>query len=183
MLLKLKVTRHTTAAELVHLGNFFSALGLNRGAHVIAEPTGEDVLAQATANGPHTPEAVIAAVEASEPPADKPKRTRRSKAEIEAEAAAKQPEPEQPAVEPEPEQPVTEPEPEPSFDAQTTAAETKPVPTAIELNNRAAMLAKKIGPDKIKEKINAYGVSLISALTDVARAELGAWIEDELAKA
>lgn len=41
MKLKLKINEHTTDSELVHLGNFFSALGLNRGAHVISAPADE----------------------------------------------------------------------------------------------------------------------------------------------
>ena len=41
MRIKLVINEHTTDSELVHLGNFFSALGLNRGAHVVSAPADE----------------------------------------------------------------------------------------------------------------------------------------------
>ena len=41
MQLKLVINEHTTDSELVHLGNFFTALGMNRGAHVVSAPTDE----------------------------------------------------------------------------------------------------------------------------------------------
>ena len=41
MKLKLKINESTTDSELVHLGMFFSALALNRGAHVASAPADE----------------------------------------------------------------------------------------------------------------------------------------------
>lgn len=41
MKLKLKINESTTDSELVHLGMFFTALGMNRGAHVVSAPTDE----------------------------------------------------------------------------------------------------------------------------------------------
>lgn len=41
MKLKLKINESTTDSELIHLGNFFTALGMNRGTHVLSAPTDE----------------------------------------------------------------------------------------------------------------------------------------------
>ncbi|MBK8359364.1 MAG: hypothetical protein IPL15_10435 [Comamonadaceae bacterium] len=41
MKLKLVVNESTTDSELIHLGNFFTALGMNRGAHVVSAPADE----------------------------------------------------------------------------------------------------------------------------------------------
>lgn len=41
MKLKLIVNESTTDSELIHLGNFFTALGMNRGAHVVSAPADE----------------------------------------------------------------------------------------------------------------------------------------------
>lgn len=41
MKLKLIVNESTTDSELIHLGNFFTALGMNRGAHVVSAPGDE----------------------------------------------------------------------------------------------------------------------------------------------
>lgn len=86
MKLKLKITRHTTKSELIHLGMFFTSLGLNAGAKVVAftPPTDPAELDE--------PEVVhVAASPEQEASIDKavgnepPKRRRRTKAEIEAE--------------------------------------------------------------------------------------------------
>jgi hypothetical protein len=41
MKLKLKINESTTDSELIHLGNFFTALGMNRGARVLSAPADE----------------------------------------------------------------------------------------------------------------------------------------------
>ena len=41
MQIKLVVNESTTDSELIHLGNFFTALGMNRGAHVVSAPGDE----------------------------------------------------------------------------------------------------------------------------------------------
>lgn len=87
MKLKLKITRHTTESELVHLGMFFTALGLNAGAKVVAftPPTDPAELdePEAIVVSP-VEEAAIDKAVGNEPP----KRRRRTKAEIEAEHVA-----------------------------------------------------------------------------------------------
>lgn len=91
MKLTLKVNRHTTTSELIHLGMLFTALGLNAGAKVFAPPTDPAELDEPEGavtyvpTPPLTADAAIVNAEAAgnEPP----KRRRRTKAEIEAEAA------------------------------------------------------------------------------------------------
>ena len=88
MKLTLKVTRDTTDSELIHLGNFFTALGLNRGAKVFAAPTDAAELDEPEGDVVHIPatpeqEAAIDAATGITP-----KRRRRTKAEIEADALA-----------------------------------------------------------------------------------------------
>lgn len=86
MKLKLKITRHTTKSELIHLGMFFTSLGLNAGAKVVAFTPPADPAEL------DEPEVVhVAASPAEEAAIDKavgnepPKRRRRTKAEIEVE--------------------------------------------------------------------------------------------------
>lgn len=99
MKLSLRVTRHTTASELVHLGNFFTALGLNRGAHVFAPPTDPAELEDPEVVFAHPSQAhdlrtgEVGTIDTGiniltgKP---EPKRKRRTKAEIEAEIAARE---------------------------------------------------------------------------------------------
>ena len=85
MQLKLIINEHTTDSELVHLGNFFSALGLNRGAHVISAPADEAEL-----EVPEVPEPSYIPLNREEPVVhvEVPKRRRRTKEEIAAAEAA-----------------------------------------------------------------------------------------------
>lgn len=92
MKLKLKINRHTTESEFIHLGMFFTALGLNAGTKVVSfapptdaaeldEPEGETIVRPATEE-----EIAIDKAAGVEPP----KRRRRTKAEIEAEIAERE---------------------------------------------------------------------------------------------
>ena len=86
MKLTLKVTRDTTDSELIHLGNFFTALGINRGAKVFAAPADPAELDEPeVVHIPATPEQE-AAIDAAA--GITPKKRRRTKAEIEADALA-----------------------------------------------------------------------------------------------
>ena len=96
MKIKLSITRHTTESELIHLGNFFTALGLNRGASVcggIAAPTDPAELEDPEVVFVHPDQAhdlrtgEVGTIDTGIVP---PKRRRRTKAEIEAAAAAEQ---------------------------------------------------------------------------------------------
>lgn len=130
MRIKLKITRHTSESELIHLGNFFTALGMNRGAHVtsgLTAPTDPAELDE--------PEAVILIHPTQEPdlrtgelgtidnsivpPSEAPKRRRRSKAELDAAQAADVIEPKDQA----------KPNPEPDYSAPAEAGNADPAPT------------------------------------------------------
>jgi len=92
MKLTLKVTRHTTDSELIHLGNFFTALGANRGARVVANPTFTVPMDEAELQEPETPIAQADDGQAqtqAEVPAgtEPPKRRRRTKEEVAAACA------------------------------------------------------------------------------------------------
>lgn len=94
MKLSLQINRHTTDSELIHLGNFFTALGANRGARVVANPTFTVPMDEAELQEPETPIAQADDGQAqtqAEAPAgtEAPKRRRRTKDEIEAERVAK----------------------------------------------------------------------------------------------
>lgn len=206
MKLKLKITRYTTESELVHLGNFFTALGMNRGAHVFAPPPDAAEL--------HEPEFFVVVPPTGTTPQElrtgeigtidsginiltgkpEPKRRRRTKAEIEAEAHASQgaplPEQEGPIEPGEPgnEQAAGTDQPAPTPTAPETtsgAAEApatdspseRPAPTPVSLNIKATAVAKRIGPEKIKAKINELGGKLISTLTPEALIEFDAWLD------
>ena len=98
MKLTLKVTRYTTDSELIHLGNFFTALGINRGAKVFAAPTdpaeldewGISFINPSQAHDLRNGEigTVDTGINIVEPEA--PKKRRRTKAEIEAAAKAEE---------------------------------------------------------------------------------------------
>jgi len=79
--LKISIDPSTTNSELVHLGNFLTAIGMNRGAHVISASIDEAELDE--------PEPTYIPLNREEPVvhAEVPKRKRRTKAEIAAAAA------------------------------------------------------------------------------------------------
>lgn len=194
MKLKLKITRNTTNSELVHLGNFFTALGLNRGARVSADEPLTAPVDPAELDEPETVVVPTNDAHSSGAGFDKPKRSRRTKAQIEAEAHASQgeplPEPETPApTEPEqapatetpaPTQPApvtdTTPAQAPAEPEPATASHSEP-PTPVSLNIKATAVAKKIGPEKIKAKIVELGGKLISTLSPEALIEFDAWLD------
>ena len=98
MKLSIRVTKRTTDSELIHLGNFFTALGMNRGAHVtsgLTAPLDAAELDEPDVTFAHPTQAhdlrtgELGTINNSlVPPSEAPKRRRRSKAEIEAEALA-----------------------------------------------------------------------------------------------
>ena len=110
MKLKLKITRHTTNSELVHLGNFFTALALNKGAKVFAAPTDPAELDEGDVTYVPTPPlaADVAIVNATDVGNEPPKKRRRTKAEIEAEIAEREAVNKPAATDPDPHQAIVE---------------------------------------------------------------------------
>lgn len=196
MKLKLVVNESTTNSELIHLGNFFTALGLNRGAYVVSAPADpaeldepeEVVIEQDTAHIDFTKSAATGEINilTGKP---EPKRRRRTKAEIEAAAAAAPGTTVETTVPVEPEVP-TDPAPTPPVEPQDTppseTASTEPasespssVPTPAELNTKAAAVAKKIGPEKIRDHIRELGGTLISTLSPDALVAFNDWLDQQ----
>lgn len=186
MKLKISIDPSTTNSELVHLGNFLAALGMNRGAHVISAPIDEAELDE--------PEPTCIPLNREEPvvhaevtPAGAVlKRKRRTKAEIAAEVHASQGEPLPEAAaptDPAPTPPVEPPATPPSETASTEPASAspsdRPVPTTGALNQKAAIVAKKHGPAMVKEKIISLGSTLISLLNDEGKIALDAWLDEQ----
>jgi hypothetical protein len=207
--LKISIDPSTTNSELVHLGNFLAALGMNRGAHVISAPIDEAELdePEPTCIPPNREEPVVHA--------EVPKRKRRTKAEIAAAAEAEerarnqpdseaeerarnqpdseaeerarnQPDSEAEAAaptDPAPTPPVEPPATPPSETASTEPASAspsdRPVPTTGALNQKAAIVAKKHGPAMVKEKIISLGSTLISLLNDEGKIALDAWLDEQ----
>ena len=193
MKLKISIDPSTTSSELVHLGNFLTALGMNCGAHVISAPIDEAELDE--------PEPICIPLNREEPVvhAEVPKRKRRTKAEIaaaaaeaeeraqlaydharnqpdsEAEAAA----PTDPAPTPPVEPPATPPSETASTEPASASPSDRPVPTSADLNRKAAVVAKKHGPAMVKEKIISLGSTLISLLNDEGKIALDAWLDEQ----
>lgn len=181
MKLKISIDPSTTNSELVHLGNFLTAIGMNRGAHVISAPIDEAELDE--------PEPTYIPLNREEPVvhAEVPKRKRRTKAEIaaaaEAHASQGEPLPEEAPTDPAPTPPVEPPATPPSETASTEPASAspsdRPVPTSADLNRKAAVVAKKHGPAMVKEKIISLGSTLISLLNDEGKIALDAWLDEQ----
>ena len=170
MKLSVKVDQTSTASELIILGALFESLALAREGHVVSVP------AEDAGDDPTPAETVVVQV----PPTgeDKPKRSRRSKAEIEsekltaaeAEAQVEQAvapdaptEPEQaPAVEtPAPTPDVQPPVTPPSETASTEPASASPSEggktyTHAEVQALAVDTARRYGPEKVKALIATY---------------------------
>jgi hypothetical protein len=196
MKLKLKVDNTTSVEELALLGAFFTGLAGERSylPPVFVAPTDEAEL-------PPEPSCVTLNREEPVVHVEAPKRRRRTKAEIAAmdavgEVVAVEPEPE---VAPEPE-PEVAPEPEieaslnaeaagqaaydlarnqPDPEPEVAAASTSKVPTPAELNTKAAAVAKKIGPEKIRDRIRELGGTLISTLAPAALIEFNEWLDQQ----
>lgn len=198
MKLKISIDPSTTNSELVHLGNFLTALGMNRGAHVISAPIDEAELDEPEPTCiPLNREEPVAHVEVT-PAGAVLKRKRRTKAEIAAAAEAEeraqhaydharnQPDSEAEAAaptDPAPTPPVEPPATPPSETASTEPASAspsdRPVPTTGALNQKAAIVAKKHGPAMVKEKIISLGSTLISLLNDEGKIALDAWLDEQ----
>lgn len=194
MKLKLKVNRHTTESELIILGAFFESLALAREGHVVSVP------AEDAGDDPTPAETVVVQV----PPTgeDKPKRSRRSKAEIEAEKlAAAEAEVEQAVAPTEPEQvPATEtpaptPDVQPQVTPQSETASTEPAsaspsePEAFEVaaaggktyaaadvQQLATVVARTHGADLVKGKIAELGGTRIADLKQEQLNALGTFL-------
>jgi hypothetical protein len=192
MRIKLSINRHTTESELIHLAHLLNGLALNRGAHVVSEEPLTGYAPVEDAADPTPAETVHVA--GNEPP----KRRRRSKAEIEAEKLAEdnavvaaaeaeaQASNEAALAAAGNDSPApTPPAPAPSETASTAPASASPseVPTVGSLNQRAGALVKKIGPEKIKARINELGGNSIAGLGDAQRIELGKWLAEQEASA
>lgn len=181
MKLKISIDPSTTNSELVHLGNFLTAIGMNRGAHVISAPIDEAELDEPE------PTYIPLNREESVVHAEVPKRKRRTKAEIaaaaEAHASQGEPLPEEAPTDPAPTPPVEPPATPPSETASTEPASAspsdRPVPTSADLNRKAAVVAKKHGPAMVKEKIISLGSTLISLLNDEGKIALDAWLDEQ----
>jgi hypothetical protein len=182
MKLKLKVDNTTSVEELALLGAFFTGLAGERSylPPVFVAPTDEAEL-------PPEPSCVTLNREEPVVHVEAPKRRRRTKAEIAAMDAVG----EVVAVEPEPEVAASlnaeaagqaaydlarnQPDPEP----EVAAASTSKVPTPAELNTKAAAVAKKIGPEKIRDRIRELGGTLISTLAPAALIEFNEWLDQQ----
>lgn len=182
MKLKLIVNESTTDSELVHLGMFFTALGINRGAHVVSAPGDEaelDEPDEPEVPGPNADDAHIDFTK-SATPVEAPKRRRRTKAEIEADvatgAAAAAPlkaalaaaedaieaeakaeaGKDQPAPTP-PAPETTTPAEEPaSTQAATESPSDTKTYTPAEVQKIAVATAGRFGPEKVKAIIAQY---------------------------
>ncbi len=173
MKLKISIDPSTTNSELVHLGNFLTALGMNRGAHVISAPIDEAELDE--------PEPTCIPLNREEPVvhAEVPKRKRRTKAEIAAAAEEEASAPTDPAPTPPVEPPATPPSETASTEPASASPSDRPVPTSADLNRKAAIVAKKHGPAMVKEKIISLGSTLISLLNDEGKIALDAWLDEQ----
>jgi len=207
MKLKLKINRHTTESELVHLGMFFTALGLNRGARVTSGTAGftaptdpaeldeGEVVVVATPGEQQVVEApATAGTEA-------PKRRRRSKEEIAAEALAAEnarvaaAEAEAQAsneaglaeaqaqvgnADPAPTQPATETtlgaSQAPAETAAATVSPSEPVGpvTHADAQKQAIDIARRFGPDKVKAIIGEYEGA--TKIADLAEGDLAGFV-------
>lgn len=186
MKLKLKVNRHTTESELIILGAFFESLALAREGHVVSVP------AEDAGDDPTPAETVVVQV----PPTgeDKPKRSRRSKAEIEAEKlAAAEAEVEQAVAPTEPEQvPATEtpahtPDVQPPVTPPSETASTEPASAspsdgktyaAADVQQLATVVARTHGADLVRGKIAELGGTRIADLKQEQLNKLGAFLAD-----
>ena len=201
MKLSIRVTKRTTDSELIHLGNFFTALGMNRGAHVTSGLTAPLDPAELD-----EPEVVVilpggGEVVNTEPTVtgtEAPKRRRRTKAEIEAEAlaaenarvAAAEAEAQasneaglaeaeagnaDPAPTPDAQQPATPP----SETASTTPASASPSEpvgpvTHAEAQKQAIDAARRHGPEKVKAIISEFEGA--AKIADLKEADLSAFV-------
>ena len=181
MQLKLVINESTTDSELIHLGNFFTALGMNRGAHVVSAPGDE---AEYTVIVPPTNtteqelrEGELGKIEGINILTGKPepKRRRRTKEEIAAAQAAT------PGTTVESTEPVQEGPIEPGEPGNDQPAPTPPAPetttpaeepasmqpavespsdtktyTPAEVQKIAVATAGRFGPEKVKAIIAQY---------------------------
>ena len=192
MKLSLRVTRHTTASELIILGAFFESLALAREGRISSVSADEPLTAPVDPAELHEPETVVvqAAPAAGE---EAPKRRRRTKAEIEADAAkaatpvepaAETPaptEPEQaPATEtPAPTQPAPQPDTPQSETASTEPASASPSEpvgpvTHAEAQKQAIDAARRHGPEKVKAIIAQYEGA--AKIADLKESDLASFI-------
>ena len=175
MQLKLVINESTTDSELIHLGNFFTALGMNRGAHVVSAPGDE---AEYTVIVPPTNtteqelrEGELGKIEGINILTGKPepKRRRRTKEEIaaaqdsneaalaaiqdaaKAEAGKGDPAPTPPA----PETTTPAEEPVSTQSATESPSDTKTY-TPAEVQKIAVATAGRFGPEKVKAIIAQY---------------------------
>jgi hypothetical protein len=203
MKLKFKLTRHTTASELAHLGQFITGLAFDRGAHLTPPADCEPLTGYAPVEDAADPTpAETAHVAGNEPP----KRRRRSKAEIEAAAAAEekaqatydqarnQPDPE-PEVNQAPAPLADSPAPTPAAPQQDTPpSETASIApasaspseggkdyTEAEVQDLAGKVARGVGPEVVKQKIAELGAARIAELTQEQRNALGEFLKTKLA--
>ena len=200
MKIKLAITRHTTASELIILGAFFESLSLAREGHVSSVSADEPLTAPTDPAELQEPETVTVQ-------ADAPKRRRRTKAEIEAAAAAEvekiidkgehlqEPEPaapeEVPVQEgpiepgatgndhPAPTPPVQQPATPTSETASTTPASASPSEptgpiTHAYAQKQAIDAARRFGPEKVKAIIAEYEGA--AKIADLKEADLASFI-------
>ena len=197
MKLSLRVTRHTTASELIILGAFFESLALAREGRVSSVSADEPLTAPVDPAELHEPETVV--VQATPAAGEEaPKRRRRSKAEIEADAA-KAATPVEPAAEtpaptepeqaippgapgnesPAPTQPAPQPDTQPSESASTEPASASPSEpvgpvTHAEAQKQAIDAARRFGPEKVKAIIAQYEGA--AKIADLKESDLASFI-------
>ena len=202
MKLSLRVTRHTTASELIVLGAFFESLALAREGRVSSVSADEPLTAPVDPAELHEPETVVVQVpndaHSSGAGFDAPKRKRRTKAEIEAAAAAEVEkiidkgehlqEPELPKespvqepgnVQPAPTQPAPQPDTQPSESASTEPASASPSEpvgpvTHAEAQKQAIDAARRHGPEKVKAIIAQYEGA--AKIADLKESDLASFI-------
>lgn len=188
MKLSVKVDQSTSPSELIILGAFFESLALAREGHVVSVP------AEDAGDDPTPADTVVVQV----PPTGegKPKRSRRSKAEIEAEklvAAEAEAQVEQ-AVAPdaptEPEQapaesPAPTPDVQPQVTPQSETASAEPASespsdgktyAAADVQQLATVVARTHGADLVKGKIAELGGTRIADLKQEQLNALGTFL-------
>lgn len=196
MKLKLTVDNSTTADQLFQLGALFTGLAIGQGTRVSSGDV--EPVFTVPADPAELTEPEVVEVPAG---AEKPKRNRRTKAEIEAEKlaeenaavaaaeAAAQESNEAAAAEVGNAQPApTQPAPETQSGAPETPVAASPSEPAAggksyneaEVQDLAGKVARAVGPEVVKGKIAELGASRIAELTQEQRDALGAFLAAQL---
>ena len=197
MRINVNVTRHTPASELIILGAFFESLALAREGRISSVSADEPLTAPVDPAELHEPETVVVPTNdahSSGAGFDKPKRSRRTKAEIEADAAkaaapvepaAETPAPTEPEQVPAIETPAPTPDVQPQVTPQSETASAEPASespsdgktyAAADVQQLATVVARTHGADLVKGKIAELGGTRIADLKQEQLNALGTFL-------